>query len=181
MPHGLFPRFSAIRNIAHSYRNGDIKHKTKIKYGVEDFLLLVKPKNQPGPWKYVSLKDLPPLSLSPSPSGSPQSSAQPPFRPRLRSKRSLSPDVSITDHVRSTKTKLSNAADTLPLNEDAPSRQSPKPIEIDERPPLQQLTSVIDSTSAPASVSLSTSSQQVFPCTSGLVASNMNPAVNSLN
>ena len=45
VPHSLYPRFSAISNIAHSYRNSEIKHKTKIKYGINDFELLVKPKN----------------------------------------------------------------------------------------------------------------------------------------
>ena len=91
VPHSLFPRFSAIRDLEHSYRNGDIRHKTRIKYGTSDFVLLVKPRNSNAPWSYVSLASLPPLQLS-SFDGN-LSSSPPPGRTRLSSKRSReSPD-----------------------------------------------------------------------------------------
>ena len=34
VPHGLYPRFNSIRDIAHTYRHGEIKHKTKIKINI---------------------------------------------------------------------------------------------------------------------------------------------------
>ena len=89
VPHSLHPRYSAIGNIAHEYRNGEIKHKTKIKYGTTDIVLVVKPKNSNTPWSYVSLNTLPPLELSPF-DGNP-SSPPPPGRSRLSSKRGRSP------------------------------------------------------------------------------------------
>jgi hypothetical protein len=89
VPHSLHPRYSAIGNIAHEYRNGEIKHKTKIKYGTSDFVLVIKPKNSNTPWSYVSLNTLPPLELS-SFDGNP-SSSPPPGRTRLFSKRGRSP------------------------------------------------------------------------------------------
>ena len=89
VPHSLHPRYSAIGNIAHEYRNGEIKHKTKIKYGTSDFVLVIKPKNSNTPWSYVSLNTLPPLELS-SFDGNP-SSSPPPGRTRLSSKRGRSP------------------------------------------------------------------------------------------
>ena len=85
VPHSLQPRLKAIGNIAHSYRNGEVKHKTKIKYGTSDFVLLVKPRYQNVPWTYISLADLPPLQLSPY-EGKP-SSSPPPGRTRITSKR----------------------------------------------------------------------------------------------
>ena len=102
VPHSLFPRFSAIRDLEHSYRNGDIRHKTRIKYGISDFVLLVKPRDTNAPWSYVSLTSLPPLQLSLFDGN--LSSSPPPGRTRLSSKRSReSPD---TDSNRSNKTRL---------------------------------------------------------------------------
>ena len=104
VPHNLYPRFSAIRDLEHSYRHGDIKHKTRVKYGTSDFVLLVKPRGVVAPWTYVSLSSLPPLELSffdGNPSLSP-----PPGRSRLPSSkraRSDSPDDKIT---RINRTKL---------------------------------------------------------------------------
>ena len=89
VPHSLHPRYSAICDIAHEYRNGTLKHKTKIKYGSSDFVLIVKPKNSSAsPWSYVPLTGLPPLELSTfdgNPSRSP-----PPGRTRITSKRDRS-------------------------------------------------------------------------------------------
>ena len=102
VPHSLWPRFQVFNNIAHGYRNGPVKHKTKIKYGLTDFVLLVKPKDQNTPWTYPRL-DLPPLRLS-AYDGNP-SSSPPPGRPRLQSKRarSVSPESDIN---RSNKTRI---------------------------------------------------------------------------
>ena len=114
VPHSLFPRFSTIRDIEHSYRNGDIKHKTRIKYGTSDFVLLVKPRNSLTPWTYVPLtKSLPPLQLSAfdgNPSSSPppgrsRSSSPPPGRPRLSSKRSRQ-DSNDSESIRHNKPRI---------------------------------------------------------------------------
>ena len=118
VPHSLWPRFQVLNNIAHGYRNGPIKHKTKIKYGLTDFVLLVKPKDQNTPWTYPRL-DLPPLRLS-AYDGNP-SSSPPPGRPRLQSKRarSVSPE---SDTNRSNKTRIEM---TSPVSvDDAPSGSS---------------------------------------------------------
>lgn len=85
VPNSLFPRFCAVRDLEYSFRNGAVKHKTRIKYGVSDFVLLVKPRNQQAPWSYPSLASLPPLQLSPY-EGNP-SSSPPTGRVRLNSKR----------------------------------------------------------------------------------------------
>ena len=63
VPHSLYPRFSSINRLAHEYRNGDLKHKTKVRYGVSDFVLLIKPETN-SRWTYASLSHLPPLELS---------------------------------------------------------------------------------------------------------------------
>ena len=89
VPHSLWPRFQLLNNIAHGYRNGPVRHKTKIKYGLSDFVLLVKPRDQNVAWTYPSL-DLPPLRLSDY-SGKPSTSPPPGrSRTRLPSKRSRS-------------------------------------------------------------------------------------------
>ena len=85
VPHSLYHRYRAVCEIAHSYRHGEVKHKTKIKYGISDFMLMVKPRDSISSWTYVSLNSLPPLELSSyveSPSSSP-----PQGRQRLPSKR----------------------------------------------------------------------------------------------
>ena len=84
VPNSLLPRYYAVRNLDFSYRNGPVKHKTKIKYGASDFVLLVKPRHQNVPWSYASLESLPPLVLS---AFTPSSSSPPPGRTRLNSKR----------------------------------------------------------------------------------------------
>ena len=111
VPNGLFPRYRTIRDIEHSYRKGEVQHKTKIKYGISDFVLIVKPKDSNFPWTYISLNSLPPLQLSQY-DGNP-SSSPPPGRSRIPSKRARpeSPESVIT---RSNKTKLdTNLSDSL--------------------------------------------------------------------
>ena len=85
VPHSLHHRFTAVNSIAHEYRNGPVKHKTRVKYGYSDFVLLVKPKNSDAPWSYPPL-DLPPLQLSHFDGNT--GSSPPPGRTRLTSKRS---------------------------------------------------------------------------------------------
>ena len=104
VPHSLFPRFNAIRDIEHSFRNGEPKHKTKVKYGASDFVLLIKPRGSSSPWSYVPLNSLPPLQLS-SFDGNP-SSSPPPGRTRLTSKRSRPESPGSEDNTRNNKTKL---------------------------------------------------------------------------
>ena len=106
VPHSLYPRFSAICDIAHSYRNGETKFKTKIKYGPSDFSLLVKPRNGTGPWTHVSLNDLPPLSLSSFESDVP--AATPSRRERLNSKRLRSPEQAENCENRINKQRISS-------------------------------------------------------------------------
>ena len=78
VPHCLHPRRAAINNIAFGYRNGTIKHNSKIKYGASDFLLLIKEKGNRGPWSNVALdtESLPPPDFS--------STATSPPRGRIR-------------------------------------------------------------------------------------------------
>jgi hypothetical protein len=95
VPHSLQPRFRAVNNIAHGLRNGTVKHKTKVKYGASDFVLLVKPKGQPAPWTYASLSSLPPFQLSLFDGNS--SSSPPPGRQRLTSKRARPESAEKTD------------------------------------------------------------------------------------
>ena len=47
VPGRLQPRFSAVNTLAHEYRKGPVPHKTRVKYGISDFVLLVKPKSHP--------------------------------------------------------------------------------------------------------------------------------------
>ena len=115
VPHSLFPRFSAVRDIEHSYRNGDIKHKTKVKYGPTDFALLAKPRHERAPWFHVSLSSLPPLKLSVF-DGNP-SSSPPPGRARLSSKRSRS-ESSETEDNRVNKQKVDSSSDNPNANKE---------------------------------------------------------------
>ena len=115
VPHSLFPRFSAVRDIEHSYRNGDIKHKTKVKYGPADFALLVKPRHERAPWFHVSLSSLPPLKLSVF-DGNP-SSSPPPGRARLSSKRTRS-ESSETEDTCVNKQKVDSICDNPSANKE---------------------------------------------------------------
>ena len=128
VPHSLWPRFQIINSIAHSYRNGPIKHKTKIKYGSNDFVLLVKPKDQTSPWTYPPL-DLPPLKLSAF-DGNP-SSSPPPGRSRLPSKRHRSPSPE-SDGNRSNKSRI----DTVNI-ETVPDTLSKSPESTSQAQPLK--------------------------------------------
>ena len=90
VPHSLQPRRRAINNIAYEYRNGTTKHNSKVKYGVSDFVLLIKVKGSPGPWTYVDLDS----DSLPPPAFSSTSTSPPPGRVRLPSKRARSPSPS---------------------------------------------------------------------------------------
>ena len=117
VPHSLWPRFQVINTIAHSYRNGPIKYKTKIKYGLSDFVLLVKPKDQnTASWTYPPL-DLPPLRLSAFDGN--LSSSPPPGRTRLPSKRarSPSPGSDSTNRVNKAKQNDLERPDSVPDDE----------------------------------------------------------------
>ena len=91
IPHALYPRYRAVRDIANSLRfptDGSEKLKYKIKWGISDFVLLTKTKESS--WKYSSLVSLPPLKLFSS--GNSTSSSPAPGRQRLHSKRTRSPE-----------------------------------------------------------------------------------------
>ena len=139
VPHSLFPRFAAIRDIEHSYRNGEIRHKTRIKYGTSDFTLLVKPRDTDSSWKYVSLSSLPPLQLS-SFDGN-LTSSPPPGRTRLSSKRarSGSPEV---EHARSNKARFCD--DSSGGKDDCPDSVTPSeiPPASDTSPPPAESVSL---------------------------------------
>ena len=89
IPRSLFSRFNAVQEIAYKYRQGEIKHKTRIKYGISDFVLSVEPKQGASPWTFIHL-DLPSLQLMPDVAST--HSSPPGARPRLSSKRQLSPN-----------------------------------------------------------------------------------------
>ena len=135
VPHSLFPRYAAIRDIEHSYRNGDIKHKTRVKYGTSDFVLLIKPRDTNTSWSYVSLSSLPPLQLSLFEGN--LSSSPPPGRTRLPSKRarSGSPDA---DNTRSNKAKIvDETSDDGENNPDNPTstKESIAPVNLPSTEP----------------------------------------------
>ena len=114
VPHSLYPRFQSINSIAHSYRNGAIKHKTKVRYGPSDFELLIKPREGVSRWTYAPLDHLPPLELSPFDGNI--SSSPAPGRTRLPSKRSRdSPEI----ETRSNKTRTDLALPSLAPCSDA--------------------------------------------------------------
>ena len=102
VPPTLRPRNKAVGRIAFDYRNGTVKHKTKIRYGPSDFILSIKEKGRNGPWSTVPLNTdcLPPLDLYPS-SGR---SSPAPGRCRLPSKRNRSASDTQPDD-RATKTR----------------------------------------------------------------------------
>ena len=103
VPNSLFPRYCAVRDLEYSFRNGPVKHKTRIKYGISDFVLLVKPRNQHAPWSYPSLANLPPLQLSlydGNPSSSPPTGRIRLNSKRMRSESPVSPSNQITKQRR---------------------------------------------------------------------------------
>ena len=180
VPHSLFPRFSAIRDLEHSYRNGEIRHKTKIKYGVSDFVLLVKPRDRNVPWSYVSLSSLPPLQLSSFDGDS--SSSPPPGRTRLSSKRSReSPE---TGSNRNNKTRLDeNTLDSdLATNSRDDSTEdfvSPveKPVVMpqgDDAPPVLPLQSDVGAFHPSACVSPSVATNKSFTFTANIPKPQLN-------
>ena len=136
VPHSLYPRFSAIRDLEHSYRHGDIRHKTKVKYGTSDFVLLVKPRDTVhAPWTYVSLDSLPPLELSPY-NGNP-SLSPPPGRSRLLSSKRARSDSPDADIARNNKTKLDDE-NVAPINDhvgDSPNEELVLPVPVQLQTP----------------------------------------------
>ena len=148
VPHSLFPRYSAVRDIEHSYRNGVIKHKTKIKYGPSDFILLVKPRGSNSPWSFIPLDSLPPLGLSAF--NGIQSSSPPPGRTRLPSKRART--ESQESNIRSTKSKLDDEPDDNASNEASEADQPEVEPVIDPTQAAPVLPAVSDlGTSEPSS------------------------------
>ena len=148
VPHSLFPRYSAVRDIEHSYRNGVIKHKTKIKYGPSDFVLLVKPRESNSPWSFIPLDSLPPLELSAF--NGTQSSSPPPGRTRLPSKRART--ESQESNIRSTKSKLDDEPDDNASNEASETDQPEVEPVIDPTQAAPVLPAVSDlGTSEPSS------------------------------
>ena len=109
VPHSLYPRFQSINSIAHSYRNGEVKHKTKVRYGTSDFVLLIKRTDGVSRWTYAPLNHLPPLELSLFDGN--LSSSPAPGRQRLPSKRACDSPESET---RCNKTKTDQ---TLPSSD----------------------------------------------------------------
>ena len=86
VPARLQPRFAAVNSLAFEYRKGPTKeYKTRVKYGLSDFVLLTKPRHGSHPWSYASLASLPPLRLAPVMSPSPAVG-----RPRYQNKRTRS-------------------------------------------------------------------------------------------
>ena len=121
-PHSLYPRFRSINTIAHSYRNGTVRHKTKVRYGISDFVLLVKPKDDiRSKWTYVSLEHLPPLQLSPY-DGNPSLNL-PPGRTRIPSKRARPTSPENSERV--TRIRVEDV------------QTSTSPLEVDTVPPHQ--------------------------------------------
>jgi hypothetical protein len=118
VPHSLHPRYSAIGDLSHEYRNGTIKHKTKIRYGASDFVLMVKPKNSNTPWSYVPLDGLPPLQLS-SFDGNP-STSPPPGRTRITSKRGRPESPTSVDNTRLNKSSKDDLPDEPTAKDDLP-------------------------------------------------------------
>ena len=116
VPQSLQPRFRMVNDVAHRYRLGSVKHKTRVKYGVSDFVLYVKPRDENVPWTFVSLHELPPLSLSPFEVPQSQSSSPPPGRDRARS-RSKRPRSSSTSPSRH-ESRASRSRVDIPENEE---------------------------------------------------------------
>ena len=109
VPRSLYPRFWAVNEIAHSCRNGSTKHKTRVKYGVSDFVLIIKPRDSRGPWTYAPLDAFPALKLSPF---TDNLDTTPESRPRLPSKRGRSPEDQTLDD-RSSKTRKDESSPTV--------------------------------------------------------------------
>ena len=133
VPHSLQPRFRMVNDIAHRYRFGSVKHKTRVKYGVSDFVLYVKPREGNVPWTFVPLNELPPLSLSPFEVPQFLTSSPPPGRDRTRSssKRARSSSTSPSrDDSRVSRSRVDIAENEEQYeneNVDAPPKTLPSP------------------------------------------------------
>ena len=134
IPHPLHTRSLAVGQIAFDYRNGVIKHKTKIRYGSADFTLSIKEKGKSGPWTSLKLDtdSLPPLDPS---SMSNQTTSPAPGRARLPSKRPRSPpdEDCVERSAKSKKEDISKtpdshtAKDKIPVDETENSPGKPNP------------------------------------------------------
>ena len=132
IPHSLHTRSRAVGQIAFDYRNGVVKHKTKIRYGPADFTLSIKEKGKSGPWTSLKLDTdrLPPLDPS---SMSNQTKSPAPGRDRLPSKRPRSPsdETSVDRSAKSKKEDISKTPDSLkaeykiPETETTPEKPNP--------------------------------------------------------
>ena len=71
VPARLQPRFSAVNSLAHEFRTGPKQCKTRVEYGISEFILLIKPKHGSHSWTYASLSSLPSFQLAPIVSSSP--------------------------------------------------------------------------------------------------------------
>jgi hypothetical protein len=168
VPHSLHPRFSAICDIAHEYRNGAIKHKTKIKYGASDFVLIVKPKNSNSPWSHVPL-NLPPLELS-SFDGNP-STSPPPGRTRLTSKRDRSESPNSGNDIRTNKSRKDDSPDDTPVSSDGTTEES---TETEVLQPEDQATETQNQPKSPVPVNKDLGLFQPSACASPSFTGNKN-------
>ena len=66
VPQKLQWRFRAVNSLAYSYRKGPQGYKTRFKYGIDDFCLLIKPRSNGSRWSYASLNCLPPFQFTPA-------------------------------------------------------------------------------------------------------------------
>ena len=147
VPQCLQPRFSAVNSLAHKYRTGETKHKTRVKYGIDDFTLLVKPRSGNNPWVHASLASLPPFQLAPPSSTSPPKGRQ---RRHLR-KRQRSSD----DEARSTRPKNQAEKSVIQVNA-ANQIQETLTLESEEDSSSSALNLVMEPPSSNVTVSLPT-------------------------
>ena len=131
VPHSLFPGFSGVHDIEHSYRMVISSTKPKSSMG-QLTALLVKPRHEQAPWVYVSLSSLPPLNLS-AYDGNP-SSSPPPGRARLSSKRTRS-ESSDTEETRVNKQKVDTNSSNPEETNDADTGDEPRNVENPQKTP----------------------------------------------
>ena len=131
VPPCLRPRSKAVGKVAFDFRNAAVKHKTKIRYGISDFILSIKEKGQSGPSSIVTLDTncLPPLD--PSFSGSKSSPA--PGRSRLLSKRTR-PLSNTPPDERSSKSRKEDLTDIAISNNEPTPVKSPTATKADPNP-----------------------------------------------
>lgn len=129
IPHSLHTRSLAVGQIAFDYRNGSIKHKTKIRYGPTDFTLSIKEKGKSGPWTSVKLDtDILP-QLDPS-TLSNQSTSPAPGRARLPSKRPRSP----SDEASVDRTAKSKREEVFKTPDNSTTKKDEIPVDVNTTP-----------------------------------------------